>query len=96
VADRQSREIERENRRVKGLERSRPLPAGFVRIAHPTVKGTTRVSEKSLAHWKARGWAEVTDDAPASPAPQAAPAAVAENKTAPAPRRGSTPTGQES
>jgi hypothetical protein len=102
VADRESRATARENRRVKGLERTRPVPAGFVQITHPAVEGTTRVAEKSLNHWRRRGWTEVTDDAPAAPTPDpetagdpaAAPAPAA--KATPTPRRNSAPTGQES
>jgi hypothetical protein len=89
VADRENREVERANRRVVGLRPNRPIPAGFVRITHPTVEGETRVAEKALDHWKARGWVAAGEQAP--PAPAQDPAA----KTL-APRRSGAPTGQES
>jgi hypothetical protein len=69
--------------KIAGTQPNRPIPAGFVEIAHDGIDGTTRVDRKALAHWEARGWHETTTATPAAP-----------DKTL-APRRGA-PTGQES
>lgn len=65
--------------RVRGLQRNKPIPAGFVAIEHPGIVDDdgntvpTRVNRKALPHWEARGWREVQDPAaeqPAAPDPQ--------------------------